>query len=381
MFKNTVDMKTLILSCDMGGGHNSAAKALAQWGESHGAECEIADTLSFISTDFSKTMSDLYIFTTKSNLIKIIYRTGEMVPRSRKVKSPVYVANKIYCKKLYDHITEGGFDSVICTHVFPAEAMTVLRRRGLLPGLRTVFVQTDYDALPLMKDLEVDGIVIPHPHLIEECVATGARRELLYPFGIPVRKECWIRVDKADAREECSGIFSDSGSINKDAHWYLIMSGSMGFGKTGELIHDIVDSEGKGVEVFAVCGSNTKLRDRLHKDFSADANIHPIGFTDLVPLLMDACDVLFTKPGGLSSTEAAAKRIPLIHTAPIPGCETDNARFFHYHGMSYSTTDTMQQVAVARLLCTDKKFREGMTAAQAANTFPDTSEQIFNLLR
>lgn len=40
--------------------------------------------------------------------------------------------------------------------------MTALRRAGLLPsGLRTVFVQTDYDALTLMKDLEVDGIVIP----------------------------------------------------------------------------------------------------------------------------------------------------------------------------------------------------------------------------
>ena len=342
-------MKTLILSCDMGGGHNSAAKALAQWGGRNGIECETADTLSFISTDFSRTMSDLYIFTTKSNLIKAIYRTGEIVPRSRRVKSPVYVANKIYCKRLCDHILAGGFTSVICTHVFPAEAMTALRRAGLLPsGLRTVFVQTDYDALTLMKDLEVDGIVIPHPHLIEECVAIGARRELLYPFGIPVSEECWRHVDKNAARE---------------------------------LIRTILEAEGRGVEILAVCGSNTKLRNRLCKDFGGEPNVHALGFTDRVPLLMDACDVLFTKPGGLSSTEAAAKRIPLIHTAPIPGCETDNARFFHYHGMSYSTTDTAQQVAVARLLCTDKKFRESMTAAQAANTFPDTSEQIFNLLR
>ena len=347
-------MKTLILSCDMGGGHNSAAKALAQWGERNGIPCEIADTLSFISTDFSKTMSDLYIFTTKSNLIKVIYRTGEIVPRSRRVKSPVYIANKIYCKRLCDHILEGGFTSVICTHVFPAEAMTALRRAGLLPsGLRTVFVQTDYDALTLMKDLEVDGIVIPHPHLIEECVAIGARRDLLHPFGIPVSEECWKHRDRTAAREECAALFSDSGNIGISARWYLIMSGSMGFGKTGELIRTILEAEGREVEIFSVC----------------------------VPLLMDACDVLFTKPGGLSSTEAAAKRIPLIHTAPIPGCETDNARFFHYHGMSYSTTDTAQQAAVARRLCTDKKFREGMTAAQAANTFPDTSEQIFNLLR
>ena len=322
-------MKTLILSCDMGGGHNSAAKALAQWGEHNGIPCEIADTLSFISTDFSRTMSDLYIFTTKSNLIKVIYRTGEIVPRSRRVKSPVYIANKIYCKRLCDHILEGGFTSVICTHVFPAEAMTALRRAGLLPsGLRSVFVQTDYDALTLMKDLEVDGIVIPHPHLIEECVAIGARRDLLHPFGIPVSGECWKHVEKSAAREECAALFSGSGHIGISAGWYLIMSGSMGFGKTGELIRTILDAEGRGVEILAVCGSNTKLRNRLCKDFGENANVHPIGY---------------------------------------------------YHGMSYSTTDTAQQVAIARRLCTDTAFRDSMTAAQASNTFPDTCGQIFTL--
>ena len=76
------------------------------------------------------------------------------------------------------------------------------------------------------------------------------------------------------------------------------MSGSMGFGKTGELIRTILEAEGCGVEILAVCGSNTKLRNRLCKDFGENANVHPIGFTDRVPLLMDACDVLFTKPGG-----------------------------------------------------------------------------------
>ena len=363
----------------MGGGHNSAAKALQQYGSRNSIQCEIADTLSFISTDFSRTMSDLYIFTTKSNLIKAIYKTGEIVPRSKRVKSPVYVANKIYCKKLCDHILEEGFDSVICTHVFPAEAMTALRRTGQV-NLRTVFVQTDYDALPLMKDLEVDGIVIPHHHLIEECAETGAGRELLHPFGIPVREEFLEHTDKPTAREGCLNLFQDGDSIRQGAYWYLIMSGSMGFGKTGELIRNILHTEGMDVEIFAVCGSNRKLYSRLKKDFSADPNVHPIGFTDMVPLLMDACDVLFTKPGGLSSTEAAAKGIPIIHTAPIPGCETDNARFFHYHGMSYSTTDIAQQVKVAHRLCTDDDYRLSMTAAQTANTFKDTCSNIFKLL-
>lgn len=373
-------MKTLILSCDMGGGHNSAAKALAQYGRLNGTECEIADTLSFISTDFSKTMSDLYIFTTKSNLIKVIYKTGEMVPRSAKVKSPVYVANKIYCKKLYDHICEGGYDSIICTHVFPAEALTALRRSGLLHQ-KTVFVQTDYDALPLMKDLEVDAIVIPHPHLTEECVETGAAREKIHALGIPVSEECWKHTDKENAREQCFSMFSNGDIKNCSGYWYLIMSGSMGFGKTDELIRCILDTEGSDVEIFPVCGTNEKLYNRIRKEFARHGNVHPIGFTDKVPLLMDACDVVFTKPGGLSSTEAAAKRLPIIHTAPIPGCETDNARFFHYHGMSYSTKDTAQQVNVAHRLCHDTAYRSLMTSAQEANTFPDTCMKIFDLLK
>lgn len=367
-------MKTLILSCDMGGGHNSAAKALARYGESHGIECEIADTLSFISTDFSKTMSDLYIFTTKSNLIKVIYKTSDMATWINGIKSPVYVANKIYCKKLYDHICEGSYDSIICTHVFPAEALTSLKRSGLLRQ-KTVFVQTDYDAMGLMKDLEVDYIVIPHPHLVEECVVAGAVREKLKPFGIPVSDVFHTSAPKENAREECLEIFGSG--LNPARRWYLVMSGSMGFGKTEDLIYKMLELSGDNIDVIVVCGTNNELRRSLETDFKDNPGVHPIGFTDKVPLLMDACDVIFTKPGGLSSTEAAFKQIPIVHTAPIPGCETDNARFFHYHGMSYSTTDVVQQVRIADRLCTDTDFRNLMTSSQKANTFPDTCERIF----
>lgn len=370
-------MKTLILSCNMGGGHNSAAMALAEYGAEKGIECEIADTLSFVSPAFSQTMSDLYIFTTKSNLIKIIYKAGESVPRSRTMKSPVYVANKIYCKKLYDYIRSGNFDAIICTHVFPAEALTSLRRTGLLTQ-KCVFVQTDYDALPLMKDLEVDGIVIPHLHLVEECVAVGARRELLFPYGIPVCKVFFTRNDKSVARNEL--IHSMALPDSMSCRWYLIMSGSMGFGKTELLIQEIIAKHGQDVEIFAVCGSNHELKLRLDKCFSESRHLHTIGFTNKVSMLMDACDVLFTKPGGLSRTEAAAKNIPLVHTAPIPGCETDNARFFHYHGMSYSTVDVQQQVAVADKLCTDSAYRMQMQLAQQSNIFSDTCKNIFSLI-
>ena len=96
---------------------------------------------------------------------------------------------------------------------------------------------------------------------------------------------------------------------------------------------------------------------------------------------MDASEVLFSKPGGITSTEAAVKNIPLVHTAPIPGVEDQNARFFHFHNMSYSSLDPQRQAEVAVRLCEDSVWRKRMTDAQKRNANPMTCKQIVGLLK
>ena len=56
--------------------------------------------------------------------------------------------------------------------------------------------------------------------------------------------------------------------------------------------------------------------------------------TKQMALYMRACDIFISKPGGLSSTEAAVAQVPYIQMRPIPGCETYNMRFFRKNGMS-----------------------------------------------
>ena len=53
-----------------------------------------------------------------------------------------------------------------------------------------------------------------------------------------------------------------------------------------------------------------------------------------MPVYLRACDIIYTKPGGLTSTEAAVTEISIVHTKPIPGCETKNRSFFVKKGMS-----------------------------------------------
>lgn len=369
-------MKVLVLSCDTGEGHNSAAKAFIEYLEQNGIDYDMKDTLSLVSPWTSQTVSDIYIFSTRTNLFKYAYKFGEAVSGGLASKSPVYLANKLYCKKLYDYIENNGFDVIVCTHLFPAEALTALRRSGTF-FKKTIYIMTDYTCIPFTKETELDAYIVPHEHLIEECVNKGLPREKLHPFGIPVKSVFHTSFPKAYARVEC--LKSLEMEADKNKIWFLLMSGSMGFGNSTGTIKKLMETRGGDIELFLVCGNNSKLKKQLSSTFSEMPSIHILGFTDIIPLLMDACDVLFTKPGGLSSTEAAAKGIPIIHTAPIPGCETRNAEFFHYHNMSYSSVDISYQVEIAFRLVEDEGFRKKMIISQKVNSNPDTCRQIFDL--
>ena len=372
-------MKVLILSCNTGEGHNSAAKALKRHIDAHNDECVIFDTLSLAGHNVSRWVSEFYLYSTRTNLFKHLYKMGTVVSEwLDKVKSPVYLWNMSYSDHLLEYIKNNHFDVVICVHLFPAQAMTALKMKGKM-ALPVIFVMTDYTCIPFLDETSVDSYVIPHEHLIEEFTANGIPREKLYPYGIPVDESFYTSTSKIEARNTMAEDFGwDIPLFN---NWFLIMTGSMGFGNTQEIIDETIRQSLDGTEVIAVCGRNEEMLNRLKEENRYLPNSHPVGFTDRIPLLMDACDVLFTKPGGISSTEAMSKHIPMIHTAPIPGCETRNAEFFHYHGMSYSCIDTVQQVKTALRLCEDMEYRKTMTGAQQFNAKPDTCHDIYALFR
>lgn len=267
-------MKLLILSCSTGEGHNSAGKALLEYLEGNGVACEMTDTLSLVTSPVSQMVSDVYLFSTRRNLFKTVYRMGETVSTGLSLQSPVYMANKLYAKRLYDYIVDNGFDTVVCTHLFPAEALTALKRAGRLDR-KTVFVMTDYTCIPFTRETVLDYYIVPHEHLVEECVQKGLRRERLFPFGIPVRRAFRERIAKREARVACAAAF-DSGA-DMTAKWFLVASGSMGFGSSADLIREILSRCGKGAEVFMVCGNNAKTANRSEGGVRSFRQHTPVG--------------------------------------------------------------------------------------------------------
>ena len=138
-------MKILILSCNTGEGHNSSAKALQSTMLKRGLECDVQDTIALISPAVSRKVSDVYVYSTGNTLFEKAYKIGAVVSdiNSPSIKSPVYMTNKLYAEKLYRYIIDNQYDAVICVHLFPAEAITALKRNGVL-HLPAIFVMTDY---------------------------------------------------------------------------------------------------------------------------------------------------------------------------------------------------------------------------------------------
>lgn len=196
-----------------------------------------------------------------------------------------------------------------------------MKQKGRLT-IPCVAVATDYACIPFWEETNCDYYVVPHKDLIPEFASCGIPEEKLLPLGIPVRPAFARPASKEDVRRHLG--------LPENAPLFLVMSGSMGFGKVHLLAHELVSRLENGEQAVIICGNNKKRMRSLRLQFHKNPNVHIIGFTRHVAEYMAAADVLFTKPGGLSSTEAAVRRVPLVHTDPIPGCETKNRAFLSH---------------------------------------------------
>lgn len=105
----------------------------------------------------------------------------------------------------------------------------------------------------------------------------------------------------------------------------LLMGGSMGAGNILESTR-ILSDKLPNIQVTVICGHNEELFKEFNK-VKLNKNINILSFTDSIDLLMDASDILITKPGGLTTTEAMTKNLPIIMINPIPGVESANCNF------------------------------------------------------
>lgn len=145
-------MKALILSCNTGEGHNSAARAIHEELLDRGEESVFMDTLAFGKMKISSVVTSSYssIVTKSPGVFGFAYKVGDLCSNT-KMTSPIYLANTLYTKNLYEFIIDNQFDAIVSTHLFAMEALTHIRRKYQL-GAKCYGVLTDYTCIPFFRD-------------------------------------------------------------------------------------------------------------------------------------------------------------------------------------------------------------------------------------
>lgn len=362
-------MKALILTITAGQGHNTCAKTIGDTLLSMGAEVRILDTYQYVSNVIYKSFSEGYLITVKT---KHIYSEGYKIIERRKATahSPMRSIQKPLAHKLMKYINIYQPEIIIYTHVMAGFILDILKEQGLL-SCKTVGILTDFTMHPYWDEcLRSDYIVLPNHLIANKALHKGFSEEQIIPTGIPISPKFSRFRDKAEVRTELG--------LDPDRRTILLMAGSMGYGNMGQVISQM-DRSSIDFQIISVCGSNAKMKAEIDA-MTLSRPILNFGFTDRISDLMDACDCIISKPGGLTTSEALAKRLPMIIANPIPGQEDRNTEFLLNCGaaMKASPFQTIDELLFE--LFTSRTRLRGMVEAIDEIRRPNATVDLCNEL-
>jgi len=314
-------MKTLILSCNTGEGHNSCAKAIKEVFDTNGTPCDIADALSFISQPASDFISGWHtrIYRHFPGAFRFGYRLTERSANTFREGALGYRYFARGAQRMSEFIAREQYEQVISVHVFSAVMMSASQRCCKLP-ISVSFVATDYTCSPGTQQSIMDHCFIPDDSLTNEYVCENIPREIISGCGVPIRQKFFQTTDPVQAKLQFG--------IAPEHRHLVVMGGSMGCGPIPSLTGALLRALPEDCEVTVVCGTNKTLLAALHRAHADIPRFHARGYVTDMPALLDSADLYLTKPGGLSTTEAAVRHLPMVLIDAVAGCEEHNMNFF-----------------------------------------------------
>ena len=247
------------------------------------------------------------------------------------------------------------------------ETLTAIRKSGDFT-VPCYGVLTDYTCIPFLAETDLDGYFIAHEDLRAELVEKGIPSDRIIVTGIPVDEKFAHHMEKAAARNYLA--------IPQNQDVFLIMSGGIGVGNAGAICDEILRRHSGAFTVYILVGRNSDLKQTLEEKYAGNEHVRIVTFTKKVNVYMNAADVMISKPGGLTSTEAAVAQVPLVQLLVYTACEAPNIAFFSSHGLSERAENAADAAEKAVALVRDKARAEAMREAQRNTIAPDAADKI-----
>jgi processive 1,2-diacylglycerol beta-glucosyltransferase len=356
-------------------GHQKAAEAVmtAMRRLNPRVETQGINSVSYATPFLGKVVSRVYLQILKHapQVWDFLYDNPQVEEATRDLRRLLHMVNT---RKIFKLIREYRPRCLVCTQAIPVGILSALKQRGKL-NLPLVGVVTDFGVHGYWLSRHVDLYLVPTEEIRRALIRRGIRESRVRVTGIPTDPVFAVKGQPTVERERLG--------LRPDRPTVLVMGGSYGLGALEQVLAAL-RSLPASPQVVAVCGSNRRLWRRLHDRFASDRAVRLFGPTRGVSRLMEAADVLISKPGGLTSAEALVKGLPFVMINPIPGQEERNARYLLRHGAA-ARADTMEELTdTVGTLLTDERRREKLSENALALARPraayDAAEAVLRLI-
>jgi len=329
--------RILILHVRAGVGHERAARAVESALRAVDPSCEpiVRDALEFSSPFLRRFYASAYnqLVDRVPRVWGFFYRESERIPAMgfrQRVRSALLAAG---CRDFAEAARRFRADAVVCTQFLPAEVFAYLRQRGAI-SIPVFCAVTDFAIHPIWVYPGIDRYFVATEFAAEELQETGVvAPDRIEVTGVPIDPRFSTRVGREAARREL-GLDPDPRRLT-----LLLMGGGFGWGPMEGMV-DVVLRLPESVQALVIAGKNEPLRERLAKRVEGlEHRIKVHGFTDRVHLFLEAADLLVGKAGGLTSSEAMARGVPIVAVRPIPGQEERNCDYLQEAGAAVRVHD------------------------------------------
>jgi len=362
--------KILYLYSDTGGGHRAAAHALISAVKKlKGDEVEQEAIDVFASgSSFLNIFARLYapVISYAPWFWRMLW-FGLNNPKGlevlEKIASPFILSNLI---KIFDQKKP---DVIVSIHPL-VNHLSINAIKKI--GRHIPFVTVGMDPVDLHKSWvspDTDMMVVATEEAKKICLTEGLPENKIKVMGLPIDPRFMDRHDKEETRKQFG--------LAKDKFTVLVMGGGEGAGNIQEIVSGL-NSSTLDMQLIVICGRNKALEDKLlGMKLRFPAKI--FGFTNEVPLIMDASDIIITKGGPGAVFEALAKDLPMIITSWLPGQEEGNIRYVLEHRIGKVSSDPKKVVSMINELRSDPQVKKNIEKIKKPHAVFDIAELILGI--
>lgn len=365
--------RVLLLSASSGAGHVRAAQALEKAFAARG-DClvEHLDAIKYVSKLFQNVYDKTYISMVRKapDLMGVVYERTDQPwshPRRR------LALDRLNAQPMIRMLKRVQPDLCIATHFLPAEILAWLIAKNKLRS-RNAIVVTDYDVHAMWLCRTVSRYYVAIPEAAEYLAGVGVPRDIVRVTGIPIDPLFAVSLDRKTARGQLK--------LDPDATILLLAAGGYGVGPVEQLVQDLLARQNPW-QLVAVAGKSEKTKKRLDEIARSagslpggHARLVPVGFTTEMDRYMAAADLLVGKAGGLTTSEALARHLPMALIEPIPGQEFRNADHLLENGIAIRCNNLPAAAWKISRLLEDPSRMERMRRSAAQMARPHAASEI-----